>query len=182
MLHLTEATYDEAVITVLMAPKGVSTESTTLSKRGIQIVEDFYGSSEILRDYSPTFGIYTVAQINTLNEALQKVRQLLTWQTNWNGYESPSPTYSAIAYAKYWIKRLFFQVASTNWISPNVTVGPEGEVVFEWWNEQKKLTIYVSGDNAEYVQVWGPDIYADMSDGNAEPIDVCKALWMWLYS
>ncbi len=52
--------------------------------------------------------------------------------------------------------------------------------MFEWWNEAKKITIYVSDKSVEYVQVWGPDIHADMLDGHAESTEVCRELWAWL--
>jgi hypothetical protein len=61
-----------------------------------------------------------------------------------------------------------------------VTADADGAVVFEWWYGTKKLTVYVSDKSAEYVKVWGTDINSEMSDGEAESVDMCRALWLWL--
>jgi hypothetical protein len=57
-----------------------------------------------------------------------------------------------------------------------------GDVVFEWWYGKKKLTIYIEAESAEYVQVWGTDVRSEMSNGDAEPMSACRALWLWLTS
>ena len=66
------------------------------------------------------------------------------------------------------------------WQEPEISGGPEGEVIFEWWQGRKKLTIYVSANTAEYIQVWGPDAIADMNDGEANTFSGCQRLWLWL--
>jgi hypothetical protein len=71
---------------------------------------------------------------------------------------------------------------SRTWIKPNVIADANGNVVFEWWYGKKKLTVYIEDESAEYVQVWGADIRSEMSNGDAEPISTCRALWLWLTS
>src|SRR6266540_3497746 len=112
-----------------------------------------------------------------LNKTITDIHNLLIWETD--SYGSLAPRYSSIVHAENWIRRLYTQIAFGNWLNPNVTAGPEGEVVFEWWYGAKKLTVYVSSPNVEYIKVWGTDIYTDMEDGDAEPIDTCKELWSW---
>lgn len=68
------------------------------------------------------------------------------------------------------------------WIKPNVIADANGDVVFEWWYGKKKLTVYIGDESAEYVQVWGTDVESEMSDGDAEPVSKCRALWLWLAS
>ena len=50
----------------------------------------------------------------------------------------------------------------------------------EWWEDQKKLTIYVHPETVEYIKVWGPDIFSDMEDGEVEGAEDYRALWRWL--
>ena len=95
----------------------------------------------------------------SFNKTLAEVYNLSTWQGNWNGYDALAPQLDAILHAISWFNAFYQFVTILNWRSPNVTAGPQGEVVFEWWNDAKKLTIYVSDKSVEYIQVWGPDIY-----------------------
>ena len=87
-------------------------------------------------------------------------------------------------HAENWIVRLYLEAAELGrpWIKPNVIADAEGEVVFEWWYGKKKLTVYIGDESAEYIQVRGPDRHSEMSDGDAEPISVCRSLWLWLTS
>ncbi len=55
----------------------------------------------------------------------------------------------------------------------------EGEVVFEWWHGNKKLTVYIGDDSAEYVQVWGTDRHSEMSDGDAEILNLSQVSLLW---
>ena len=119
-----------------------------------------------------------------LNETLTKLKSLLNWGAGWNGYDSLAPNPDAVLHAENWIVRLFLEVADLGrvWIKPNVIADADGEVVFEWWNGPKKLTVYIGDESAEYIQVGGPDIHSEMSDGDAEPMSVCRSLWLWLTS
>lgn len=112
---------------------------------------------------------------------------LLTWQDGWNGYDAAAPNSKAITLARKWIMGLYSQVLlsshlllSRPWIEPNVTADAGGEVVFGWWYGKKELSIYVTADSVEYMQVWGPNVVSDMSEGDAEPFLARLALWQWL--
>ncbi len=83
-------------------------------------------------------------------------------------------------HARSWITSLFQTVASLGWIKPNVTGGPEGGVVFEWWYGKRKLTVYIEEQSIEYVQVWGTDVDAKITDGSIESVSDSRKLWMWL--
>lgn len=165
------------------SPRGVGKDSNELLYTQQQSYGIFYHNSAAIQDRSRE-AIQNIEAIN--NEPLVKaitkitteVNDLKTWGTD--SYGCPAPSHSTGRRAENWITRLYFQVAFQDWIKPNVTAGSEGEVVFEWWYGVKKLTIYVSNQGVEYVQVWGTDIYEEMSDGDAEPIDTCIRLWLWL--
>lgn len=80
-----------------------------------------------------------------------------------------------------WIEDMYFTALETKnaWIDPHVSPDAHGNIVFEWWKGEKKLTVYVSPNAKEYVKVWGPDIFSEMEDGDIEKED-SQALWRWL--
>ena len=167
-------------------PRGVGTDSNELLYAQGQSYDRV---SEIIQNYSQSKfaqliknlkAIINEPPFKAITDIISEIEDLRTWETD--SYGCPAPSYGTVKKAEDWIIRLYFQIAFQDWISPNVTSGPEGEVVFEWWYGVKKLTIYISNQNVEYIQVWGTDIYEDMSDGNAESIDACRKLWMWLRS
>ena len=170
-------------------PRGYSMANGELSDHIIASFVGFYGSSEVLSYSSPQFPVDDASIVErivkeALKETLIKLRNLLTLSAGWNGYDSLAPNPDAVAHAENWIVRLFLEVADLGrvWIKPNVIADAEGEVVFEWWYGKKKLTVYIGDDSAEYVQVWGTDIHSEMSGGDAEPISMCRSLWLWLTS
>ncbi len=164
--------------------RGISADSNELLYAQRQSYEDFYHASTIIQNYNFTElirsirAIYSEPFFETIASIIDKINVLKTWETDTFG--CPAPDYNTIRNAENWITRFYFRVAFQNWINPNVTCGPAGEVVFEWWNGVKKVTIYVSRQSVEYVQVWGTDIYKEMSDGDAKSIETCKELWSWL--
>lgn len=66
------------------------------------------------------------------------------------------------------------------WQKPLINAGNDIEVVLEWWNKKKKLTVYVSESTAEFIKVWGSDIDDDMEDGSIDSDDTLKSLWAWM--
>lgn len=162
-------------------PRGISTDSRELSKSRARSIEGFRGLSEFLRRHSP--GFIGDAE-EALNDTLAKVHDLLSWGENWNSYRALAPSPIAVAYAESWVVNLFQTVEELGllWIKPSVTPSPEGEVVFEWWYGEKKLTMYVGDQSIDYVQVWGTDIHAKITDGDIGSISDCRSLWVWLTS
>jgi hypothetical protein len=169
-------------------PRGISMANKELSESAIRSVSGcFYSSSEVLPYYPPpitldTASILEEAVKDFLKDTLTKLHNLLTWNVGWNGYDALPPDPHAVAHAQDWIVKLFLEVADLGrlWIQPNVIADANGEVVFEWWYGTKKLTVYIADESAEYIQVWGTAIHSQMSDGDAEPISTCRALWLWL--
>jgi hypothetical protein len=67
------------------------------------------------------------------------------------------------------------------WQKPLINVNEEeGEIVLEWWNKQKKLTIYVCSDTIDFIKVWGSDIDNEMEDGSISLNNNIDFLWRWL--
>jgi hypothetical protein len=70
--------------------------------------------------------------------------------------------------------------SNTTWIDPHVSSNEDGNVTFEWWNGDKKLTVYVSPEESWYIKVWGADVVNEMSDGTAESMEERQDAWQWL--
>ncbi|MEH2289409.1 hypothetical protein [Nostoc sp.] len=68
------------------------------------------------------------------------------------------------------------------WGEPLVNLSIDSEIVFEWWYGTKKLTVYILGNTAEYIKVWGTDIDNEMEDGTSSSLAELTALWKWLVS
>ncbi|MEH2122589.1 hypothetical protein [Nostoc sp.] len=87
-------------------------------------------------------------------------------------------------YAIEWLKQLRTIVAANQmwWGEPLVNLSFDSEIVFEWWHETKKLTVYILGNTAEYIKVWGTDIDNEMEDGTSSSLAELTALWKWLVS
>lgn len=85
-------------------------------------------------------------------------------------------------WAQKWLEQLR-TIATENqlwWHEPLVNISVDAEVVFEWWCEHKKLTVYILEDTAEYIKVWGPDIDNEMQDGLAKSSAELTSLWKWM--
>lgn len=67
------------------------------------------------------------------------------------------------------------------WDFPLVNIY-EDEVVFEWWYNSKKITVYISSSDADFIKVWGSNIHNEMEDGKAVTSDQINSLWKWLVS
>ncbi len=107
---------------------------------------------------------------------------LLSWPEGWNGYDAAAPNSESVGHALIWIDDLYRDTLTTGagWKTPHVVLDAHGNVVLEWWEGRKKLTIYVYPKTVECVKVWGPDIFSDMEDGEVEGAEYHRTLWRWL--
>jgi len=113
---------------------------------------------------------------------LGRVVDLLDWRNGWNGYDALAPDRDSVKRALVWVSTLYAEVRAVErpWLAPNVTAGAEGEVVFEWWQGDRKLTVYIEHDAVSFLQVWGDGIGTQVVDGDAISASVCRTLWLWL--
>lgn len=115
-----------------------------------------------------------------LSDTEKDLADLLTWPEGWDGYDAPEPNPASIDHACLWIRELYRDVRDVLWIRPLVTADEDGDVVFEWWKEHKKLTVYVSSDAIEYVKVDRSGSSSEMRDGSITASKEGRALWHWL--
>lgn len=63
---------------------------------------------------------------------------------------------------------------------PHILMSPWDDVVMEWWNGQRKLTLYFQPDGEiQFTKVWGADIDTEMEDGILGDCTF-ESLWDWL--
>ena len=112
----------------------------------------------------------------------KKLRSLRTLEANWDGFDSAAPKRQAVDEAISWISQLYGHALNTRlaWKDPNIGANEEGDVVLEWWHKTRKLTLYLTGSKAEYIKVWGMDIFSEMEDGVIASPGEFEPLWAWL--
>lgn len=169
-----------------MLVRGMGISANEILEYHRRLIQAYYESSEVLLNYQSDSFLFLDSSIferfvrRSLGDTFNDLTKLRTWDVDWNGYGAPKPEHTAIEHARSWITSFFQTVASLGWIKPNVTGGPEGGVVFEWWYGKRKLTVYVEEQSIEYVQVWGTDVDAKITDGDIESMSDSRKLWIWL--
>jgi hypothetical protein len=69
---------------------------------------------------------------------------------------------------------------SLSWKDPHVSLDVDNEIVFEWWNKERKITIYIEEYKITFIKVWGENVHHDMKDGPIDFADDFLNLWKWL--
>ncbi len=115
-------------------------------------------------------------------ETFSRVRDLLNWDKGWNGYDAAAPKPAAVGEATLWIARMYRDALAVRgeWHVPQIAADEDGDVMFEWWNGDKALTVYVSEDEVRYIKGWGLDAENEMEDGSPATPERRRALWAWL--
>ena len=100
----------------------------------------------------------------------------------WDAFDVAFPRTESIRSATEWIKAMYDDVVNghMSWYDPHVSVDEDGDIMFEWWNEDKALTVYVSAEGARYIKGWGLDAETDMEDGEDPTPEMRRELWAWL--
>lgn len=112
-----------------------------------------------------------------LHDQLDRVALL---PNDWDGHGSVRPDALAIENSRQFLEEAYRQSeAAEGWQAPHISSSEDGEIVFEWWNGNRKLTVYVGPRERTYIKSWGPHVMNDMDDG-ALPEDGISSLWTWL--
>jgi hypothetical protein len=142
------------------------------------------GASDILSSWLPvvTFHYPDVAAPHTEpSETINEIHELLKLPPGWTGYDVAAPRFSAIEAAVSWIKELYVDVQAmgAEWHAPHVAANADGDVLFEWWNDdtEKGLAVYVSENGANFILDWGTDLETEMEDGDATTPESRRKLW-----
>lgn len=122
----------------------------------------------------------------------QHLDEIAKLQDNWDGHGSLHPDSPAVENAHQFLEDVYRQTVmaaaqqtqdrvAAGWESPHVSASEDGELTFEWWNANRKLTIYVGPEQATYVKSWGPHVVSEMEDG-VVPNNGIPSLWEWLFA
>lgn len=157
-----------------------------LSNSGVGVLDDEplreVGSSDV------AIGLREI--IKPVTEHLNKVaanRLTLKLQTvgkrgdNWDRRGSAAAKLDAVSRAMSIADALVDQTATTGyaWKDPVVGLDEHGDVSLEWWNLERKVTLYVAPNATEYLRSWGANIDNEMELEVLEK-GVFEALWFWL--
>jgi hypothetical protein len=120
-----------------------------------------------------------------LNAVRQRIGKLNWWLANWDGYGSAKPSPAAVDSARSIMTELFRAATLTQygWSDPLVGANETGDVVLEWWQDNRKVTVYVTPTEMRYVLVWGDDMDTEMEENvmNAPRQDF-EGMWSWLHT
>jgi hypothetical protein len=110
-----------------------------------------------------------------------QIDRLASLPRDWDGYGSAKPDAYAVERARQFLEDAFRDTSTTvGWQTPFINASEDGEIVFEWWNGVRKLTVYVGVEESKFLKSWGPNIVNDMEDGLlAQAWD--PSLWAWLF-
>lgn len=166
-------------------PLAIGPDSEKIALYGVQSSERFYGASAAIESFyhlTLPLALDIRRLVAPLELTTADLLGLLNRREGWNGYDAAAPDPDAVAQAYGWITRLFAMAVMTGlpWIAPNVTAGPDGEVVFDWWRDDKSLTVYVEAQDTQFLRATGSEPGAEMVDGGAESLETCISLWSWL--
>ncbi len=102
-------------------------------------------------------------------------------EDDWDGYGSPKPTEATLDNAKLLLEIFLESVISAGyrWLTPFISSDEEGNVTAEWSRDSHRLHIQIGEDEAEYIQVWGPNIDTEMHVDFLTRTDYLP-LWEWL--
>ncbi len=90
-----------------------------------------------------------------------------------------SPAQRAKNAAENWRLRTSSRLGD-RWSEPHISMSPWDEAVMEWWNRDRKITLYFQPDGkVQYIKVWGPDIDTEMEEGMLDEPGF-DALWQWI--
>ena len=125
--------------------------------------------------------------VQTARYAVQGAEALLRrvgeFEPNWDDAGSPAPRRAAIFNASTALPALYLASLATShrWRSPHVSGSEQGEVSFEWWRDDRKLTMYFGDDTINVIKVWGPHIHDEMEEVDLHDAADFGPLWAWLH-
>jgi hypothetical protein len=112
---------------------------------------------------------------------LQQIDALAASPERVNRHGAMPATPGSIAHAKRWLADTHEEVwCQTPYNAAHIGPDGEGGVCFQWWCGKRKITVYVVDDEAWYLQVWDRMANGQITDGDAEPLEVRERIFKWL--
>jgi hypothetical protein len=123
-------------------------------------------------------GVITSRRLAERFAALEKLND------NWDGNGSVAPAAAVIHNAREVMALLQASALARNlpWVEPHIGANERGQIVLEWWQGDRTLTLFVRSPNqVDYLRAWGVDISKEMEDGGVSQVSEFIALSHWLY-
>ena len=136
---------------------------------------------KVYRPVSETEEPSRLAKDPRLTASHMQIDRVAVLSKDWDGHGSAKPNEQAVERARQLLEDAFRDTTTTvGWQSPYISASEDGEIIFEWWNGVRKLTIYVGTEQSTFLKSWGPHIVNEMEDGVlAQTWD--PALCVWLF-
>lgn len=118
----------------------------------------------------------------SIDEAFATVGSL---HENWDGHASLAPSEDVVRSARetYALLKAAALAGNAPWIEPHIGSNERGQIMLEWWNGLRTLTLFVrSSAQIDYLKSWGSNIESEMEDGVVEKILDFVQLSHWLYN
>jgi hypothetical protein len=97
-----------------------------------------------------------------------------------NAYdECDRVTATTIALAETWLKFAIAVTPQGAWKRPHASPSACQEVIVEWHNSARQVTLFIDDEGAQYVKSWGANINDEMEDGELTQ-DGLVGLLRWL--
>lgn len=114
------------------------------------------------------------------NRALVDVLKVSKRQDDWDGFGSLRPSDAVKSAAVEAAINMIEEVVASGleWQHPHISSNEDGEISFEWWHGEKKLTVYIGGEESRYVSSWGANIDTHMDAGPLIAGELIKK-WRW---
>ncbi len=109
------------------------------------------------------------------------LRKLAALPADWDGAGSAKPSPNAIANASARLPELIRVIGGgLTWREPHVSADEAGDVSFEWWQGNRKVTFYFGAESMLVVKVWGANIATEMEDQPIHHVSEFGEVWTWL--
>ena len=117
----------------------------------------------------------------SLSETLRELFALLSWSEERDSDEVTKPSKASVAHADYWVLQIYkHAIEMGSWFEPYVATDEDGDIMFEWRRNNRKLVLYISPRTVEYLKIERPAVTSDIADGVVKTPDESRALWRWL--
>ncbi len=88
-------------------------------------------------------------------ELMDALNAVSVWPQNWDSHGSDAPQWKSVKNAKIWLLKIFELVCFYNlcWCLPAISADEYGNIVCEWWKDNKKLTLDFYESEVEYTKI-----------------------------
>ncbi len=177
--------------TIMHHPYGDMTEFRVADQKGrIALGSRFSGKRfALIEEADETVRLVPILVIPEQDHPLTSRRLAATFDElalltdNWDGRGSPAPSVEILASARevLGVLHAVAMARGIRWTCPHVGSNERGEIILEWWQGPRSLTVFVRAEcRIDYLKSWGSDINSEMEDGELARMSDFGTLWAWL--